>query len=310
MNKLILQNLKKHKIKVIIILFMLICLIIYTQKLYKHKNTFDNIEIPNTTEPNEIESNEIDPSETKPKVTRSNIISPTLYLFNNTKPNTVKPIATYQNTIDIISPNSSINTNPNTTFPSSIVNIDQQNSVLQNMYPPGSQPPVSVKACTADSDIVKVCLNYNDCCSNMTPNNQCFCNHPVVQQCKSDYDSCISANPQDTSKCATQTKSCCTAYNSVSINYNNFNKPINYEQTNNKLCSVQLIKNLPQKCLELCQTTPNCAAFSTNGDLYCNLYTAVDQDANEVSQNDIQEAAKSNVIKPLFNTKSKYYIKK
>ena len=247
MNKLIVQNLKKHKIKVIIILFMIICLIIYTQKLYKYKNNFANIEIPITS----------------------------------------IPITTPTATLSI-----------------------EQSAALEIMYPPGSQKPAEFKKCPTDSDIVKFCLNYKDCCSNMTAYNQCFCSHPVVQKCKSDYDSCIAANSKDTSKCETQNESCCTEYNSVSINYNNFNKPINYKQSNNSLCSVQLIKNLPQKCLELCQTAPNCAAFSTTGDMYCNLYTAVDKGANEVSQNDIQAASKSYIVKPVFNNKVNYYTKK
>jgi hypothetical protein len=162
--------------------------------------------------------------------------------------------------------------------------------------PPPMPTEVDIK-CTADYNVVGYCLNYNGCCSQNTLNNTCFCNHPLVQKCKSAYDECTSNQNKDNKdnkdSCKDTLKSCCLDYNKINIDISNFNKPIKQEQQSKIICSVSGIKNIDQKCMELCQTTPECKSFGVDT-LNCMLF------------NDIDPIQQKKGIKPITD----YYIKK
>jgi len=145
-------------------------------------------------------------------------------------------------------------------------------------------PPVmgEAKGCSAVSDVVDFCKDYDICCANYNSNNKCFCEHPITKSCKSIYDTCMNDptniklfnTSQLTDKCKSMNNECCKSYNKIAISSNNFNSPIKRNQTDNVLCNVSSIKNIEQKCMELCNTTPECAAYSTTK-LTCNLYKSV-----------------------------------
>jgi len=151
------------------------------------------------------------------------------------------------------------------------VSLETNNS----MYGEGKSAPVmgDAKGCKATSDVVEFCLDYDNCCKNETSNNKCFCNNPVVKTCKENYDLCMK-DPNLADKCKTDNTQCCKEYNNIQINSDVFNEPIKNIQKDNILCSIAFIKNVKQKCLELCQTTPECKAYSTTN-LSCNLFSNV-----------------------------------
>jgi len=131
--------------------------------------------------------------------------------------------------------------------------------------------------CTADNNVIGYCLNYNGCCTqNTLLNSGCFCNHPLVQKCKDAYDKCISSQNKDSiNNCKDILKSCCLDYNKINIDIANFNKPIKQEQQSKMICSVSSTKNIDQKCMELCQTTPECKSYSVDT-INCMLFSDID----------------------------------
>lgn len=138
-----------------------------------------------------------------------------------------------------------------------------------NTTPTNSPPP-----CTNGTDISSVCLNFDNCCSpsnNTNINGQCYCIHPFVKDCNYKYKNCISSNPSNTSQCSSILHECCKQYSGNNILASNFQKPITATQMSNKLCSINGIMNLEQRCMELCQTNPNCRAYSTTTG-NCTLY--------------------------------------
>ena len=77
-----------------------------------------------------------------------------------------------------------------------------------------------------------------------------------------------------TNKCKSDNAECCKKYNKISINSNNFGEKQNITQQDNLICNLSSIKNVEQKCMELCQTNKNCAAYSTSN-FGCNLFSNV-----------------------------------
>ena len=171
-------------------------------------------------------------------------------------------------------------------------------------------PPVMVKpqGCSATSDVVDFCKNYDNCCSSTNSNSKCFCEHPITKSCKVKFDSCmndptnISSNTKQqlTDKCTLDKSGCCKEYNNVSISSDNFNSPLLQNQTDNILCSLSSIKNMEQICMELCQTTPNCAAYSTTK-LNCNLYNNISEYIPKTDPSTGKE---------IINTTVEFYVKK
>ena len=49
------------------------------------------------------------------------------------------------------------------------------------------------KTCTNSTDMINVCMNYENCCtgSGANPNSKCFCNHPFVGGCNDSYKACL-----------------------------------------------------------------------------------------------------------------------
>jgi hypothetical protein len=127
-------------------------------------------------------------------------------------------------------------------------------------------PSDSPSGCSNGTDIPSVCMNFNSCCSSSysNVNGQCFCNHPFVKDCNDKYKTCISNNTNtNTSNCSDILQNCCKQYSRSDILASNFQNPINATQNSNKLCSINGIVNLEQRCMEICQTNPNCRAYST-----------------------------------------------
>jgi hypothetical protein len=157
-----------------------------------------------------------------------------------------------------------------------------ESTPIQTPMPTPMPTPIPIPTdvdtkCTADNNVIGYCLNYNGCCTqNTLLNNGCFCNHPLVQKCKVAYDKCISSQNKDSiNNCKDILKTCCLDYNKINIDIANFNKPIKQEQQSKMICSVSSTKNLDQKCMELCQTTPECKSYSVDT-INCMLFSDID----------------------------------
>jgi len=181
------------------------------------------------------------------------------------------------------------------------------NDINAKLYGPDGPPPTEIyKSCSATSDIVDFCIDYDNCCSTKSVNNKCFCDHPFTKSCKANYDICmndpnnISSNTklQLTEKCKLENSDCCKAYNNIPISSSSFGDNMHHDQIGNVICNVPMIKNIEQKCLELCQTNPNCSAYSTTR-LNCNLYNTVSSYQPKLDQ----------FGKEIINTSVKFYIK-
>ena len=142
--------------------------------------------------------------------------------------------------------------------------------------------------CKTEGDVVDFCINYKSCCATNPKTKGCLCNHPFVQNCRTNFTNCLTNNPNNLSKddlmtrCKEANKQCCIPYNSLTFNSNAFNPPIKNDPTINKLCSITSVPNIEQKCMELCATIPNCKAYSlTTGAVVqnygtCSLYDTID----------------------------------
>ncbi len=134
--------------------------------------------------------------------------------------------------------------------------------------------------CKNTTDVVSVCKSFENCCkSNTSQTNTCFCKHPFITNCYQSYESCVSGSGGDSSKCKEILDSCCDKYSSIDILSTNFQKPISASQTGNQLCSINGLTNPKQRCMELCQTNPDCKAYSiidgTTMPGNCNLYDKI-----------------------------------
>jgi len=187
-------------------------------------------------------------------------------------------------------------------------NVSEETTKL--MYGEDGPPKMEEnKGCTANSDLVGMCADYENCCGKES-NNTCFCAHPFVINCKSEYDKCIS-NPDNKTKyntknkietfCKEQRKECCMPYNKINIDSSNFKEPIKATQTNNPICLLSSVNNIQQKCMELCQTNPMCASYMVNP-LSCKLFSNVNLDMPKIDSS----TGKPNPPNP----RNDYFIKK
>lgn len=139
--------------------------------------------------------------------------------------------------------------------------------------------------CSNSSDMISVCMNYENCCSGSgtNQNSKCFCTHPFVHRCNDLYKTCI-AGLGDTSKCDASLKGCCSKYSETDILSSNFLKPVNAVQSSNQICTLNGLSNLGQRCMELCQTNLACKAYSINlGE--CTLYDTVNNNTGKSTDN-------------------------
>lgn len=164
------------------------------------------------------------------------------------------------------------------------------NETYENENEKTSTLPEDSGKCKTKSDIVDFCINYNSCCSANAPTKECFCNHPFVQNCRTNFEKCLNNNPKNLSKndlmssCIDANKTCCIGYNNnLSIFSSAFTKYKNKNDPDIKpLCSITTVPDIEQKCLELCTTVPNCVAYALKtGDLVsdygmCSLYDTVE----------------------------------
>jgi len=142
--------------------------------------------------------------------------------------------------------------------------------------------------CSNSTDMINVCMNYENCCtgSGVNLNSKCFCSHPFVGECNDAYKACIAnvGSSGDTSSCDSTLKGCCAKYSNIDIFSSNFQKPINAMQSSNQLCTVNGLPNIEQRCMELCQTHPDCKAYSLaiGG---CTLYDTVNDNSGKSTDN-------------------------
>lgn len=150
----------------------------------------------------------------------------------------------------------------------------------------------ALKPCSASPvDLAGMCKDYSNCCKTGSASKSCICNHPIVQQCQNEYNTCINdpnniniyTPEQISEKCIAQNNGCCKSYDNINIDSSNFNEPIVQAQNNNVICYIPAIANInmTNKCMELCQTDPKCKAFSLTQNnmvvLGCNLFSSVSQ---------------------------------
>jgi hypothetical protein len=142
--------------------------------------------------------------------------------------------------------------------------------------------------CGNSTDMISVCMNYDNCCmgSGANPNSKCFCSHPFVGGCNDAYKACLAGigTGGDTSKCDTTLKGCCSKYSEIDIFSSNFQKPINASQSSNQICTLNGLANLEQRCMEICQTNQACKAYSLaiGG---CTLYDSVNNNSGKSGDN-------------------------
>ena len=87
----------------------------------------------------------------------------------------------------------------------------------------------------------------------------------------------------------------------------NFKSPIKNNPENNKICSLVNTPNAEEKCLELCNTRPDCKAYSLDKGALVQTYTTCNL-YNDVSIDKINSNAYTG--KPIKKTNADYYIKK
>lgn len=134
----------------------------------------------------------------------------------------------------------------------------------------------TIVGCNAGSDVYGYCLKYDNCCTG-TMKNSCFCKNPTVLSCKKEYDKCMATSNSSKSEllaiCADKNKACCSEYKNNIIDNTNFTS-VNGEQKDNIICNIININNIDAKCSELCQTDPNCVAY-TLSNLSCTLHNKI-----------------------------------
>ena len=156
-------------------------------------------------------------------------------------------------------------------------------------YGPSGIPSVEKsKSCATNDSVLGFCMDYSNCCSGSSSTN-CICKNPIVSSCKKSYDECMSDTNTPTEKlrtmCGDKNKECCSNYK-----YNSdpslFNASIIGQQRDNILCDINGVKNIDQKCQELCQTNPECVAYSLN-EMSCSLHTKATFQPSEKSKNEL-----------------------
>ena len=191
-----------------------------------------------------------------------------------------------------------------------LTNTSQINTIIPESTPIPSENKIDDKKdfvekpiieCNAGNDVYGYCLNYDGCCGG-TMKTGCFCKNPLVLSCKKKYEECMSdpniPKSQQIEICGDKNKTCCSEYKNNIIDTNNFNKSVNGEQKDNIICSITNNNNMDTKCLELCQTDPNCVAY-TLSDLSCTLHNKI---TYEPSQNKVPNK--------IVNNKFKFFTKK
>jgi hypothetical protein len=163
----------------------------------------------------------------------------------------------------------------------------QQQKDAENAMDSASDIPEDSGKCGYNVDVIDYCINYKSCCSKMSDSSKCLCDLPFIKNCRDSFNACLNNNPSELkknelmAKCVAKNKSCCQGYANVSVDSSNFNKPIKNAPVITPICNLTDIKNLPQKCMELCQNHPNCQAYSiTVGKIAqdigtCNIYDKV-----------------------------------
>ena len=211
-----------------------------------------------------------------------------------------------------------INTNEN--YKDNLTMKDIENSIQEEINSSPQKTTEEIieepqEKCKTEGDLVNFCINYKSCCGTGSTTKECICSHPIVKNCRKQFDTCINDKEQIKiygkkalmDKCIDENKACCIPYNSISINSDNFKTPIKNNPTIHKICSISSIPNVEEKCMELCSTNPECKAFSVNkGQLVqtygtCNLYNAI-----KINQPKIDPLTG----KEKETTNADYYIKK
>lgn len=159
--------------------------------------------------------------------------------------------------------------------------------------------PAPVCNAKDQGDVVGYCSQSDICCDNKdNPYTKCACSHPLVAKCKSEYENCLKDEDilkfynvsQRLKKCKEQMKGCCIPYGSVKGDLSKFGKPEKRVQKRRAdiLCEINNYDSskIREKCTELCQTNPDCVAFSIDDSVTssgvknseCKLFTKVNQE--------------------------------
>lgn len=149
-------------------------------------------------------------------------------------------------------------------------------TVNSNSYTP--EPIQKQSGCPNTNDIISICTNYEGCCNN-TPSTDCYCKHPAVSICASEYSNCMTdtnilslyTNADRQKKCNEQRGICCSLYNNLTDTAT-FKPPVNMDQSTNQLCQMTLQKDIEIKCANLCKTNKECAAYSV-GKMMCKQFS-------------------------------------
>ena len=317
------KNNKSNKIKFILLTLFIVTFIgivyLYIIPLYyKKKENYEDI--PKTTQKNITTNTTTNTTANKKANTTENTNEDKTEDINedttediNIDTTATRTINTTQNRIANTTANLTINSNE-TTKANRIAN-----TIMNTSNPTQAEIdiPEDSGKCEMNNDVVHVCINYKSCCYTNSNNNSndCICNHPIVKNCRNQFEKCI--NNQDDlkiytknqlmNKCKEENKSCCIPSNSIAISSDNFKLPIKNEPSTKSICSISSIPNLEQKCMELCQTNPDCKSFSVNNGKIiqsygvCNLYN----DIYSVKQNIDPVSGK-----PKNDIATDYYIKK
>ena len=159
-----------------------------------------------------------------------------------------------------------------------------EQNVNSRLYEDNTLANSELKQCDKSDNLVSVCMNYDGCCNDKSINTGCFCNHPITQSCKTNYDLCIKTHG-DIEKCKKENESCCGEYNKIPILMKNFKQLENRDKNSDIICNINSINNLEQQCMALCQTNSECKAFSSNY-INCMLYNNVDNGFSINSKSD------------------------
>lgn len=180
-----------------------------------------------------------------------------------------------------------------------------QEGVNTRLYPDGNvpdmdKPNITAAACSRNDNIVDVCMNHSGCCKN-NPTGKCYCDHPFVKSCQDDYKTCINTGTS-ADQCQSKLQNCCGEYKNKPISQDNFKLIGKNSPSNEQICSLIGANDMKNKCLELCETNPQCMAYSVDA-MMCNLYNKIDRDFID-SQNNGGYSRGGN------NTNADYYVRK
>ena len=143
-------------------------------------------------------------------------------------------------------------------------------------------------------DGMSICMNYNQNCSDtgkLSGNvNACICNHSITQDCKNQYDMCLTKEIEGLdgklkkTYCRNMFGACCQAINNIDVSERfKYEDPVGGNGiSSNMICFDENPRLSLDKCQKRCINNPDCTFIDTNtgltpelrddDNLYCGLY--------------------------------------